>query len=67
MDDNTVTAVHICNIIPCSLVQGSLMVLVLVDIVSPVYLCAVCSQVTHFHVHQLGTMLFVDFVHQIVC
>jgi len=47
MDDNTLTAVHICSIIPCSLTQGSLMVLVLVDIVIPVYLHAVCSQVTH--------------------
>jgi hypothetical protein len=47
MDDNTVTAVHICSIIPCSLTQGSLMVLVLVEIVSPVYLRAVCSQFTH--------------------
>jgi len=43
MDDNTVTAVYICSIIPCSLTQGSLMVLVLVDIVSLVYLRAVCS------------------------
>jgi len=51
MDDNTVTAIHICSIIPCSLAQGILMVLVLVDIVSPAYLCAVCSQVTCFHVH----------------
>ena len=43
MDDNTVTALHICSIIPCSLAQGSVMVLVLVDIVSPVYLHAVRS------------------------
>jgi len=47
MDDNIVTAVHICSIIPCSLMQGSLLDHVLVDIVSPVYLHAVCSQVTH--------------------
>lgn len=47
MDYITVTAVHIGSIIPSTLAQGSLMVLILVDIVSPVYLSAVCSQVTH--------------------
>lgn len=42
MDDIKVTAVLVGSIIPLTLARGSLMVLVLVDIVSPVYLCAVC-------------------------
>jgi hypothetical protein len=47
MDDIKVTAVLIGSIIPQTLACGKLMVLLLEDIVSPVYLCAVCSQATH--------------------